>query len=100
MRVRHVLKCWPEPFQAVLDGRKTAEWRRNDRGYAVGDVLVLQEFTPLEAHDINHGYTGRSVEVEVTHLVRGQFDIPDGYVVMSIRRMPLTLSASCAAGSR
>lgn len=70
----HHLKCWPEPFKALLEGTKTHEFRRDDRcpdcggdgffkgprlgdepcprckgwghGFAVGDVLVLKEFVP------------------------------------------------------
>ena len=34
----HNLKAWPEFFDAVADGRKTFEVRRNDRGYREGDI--------------------------------------------------------------
>lgn len=43
---RHVLKCWPEFFDAIADGRKTFELRRDDREYAVGDVLELRWWNP------------------------------------------------------
>jgi hypothetical protein len=40
----HDLKCWPEPFAAILSGEKRHEIRRDDRGFKVGDVLRLREY--------------------------------------------------------
>ena len=74
----HELKTWPEPFEAVWGGEKTAETRRNDRNFQVGDHLALHEYHPeVEA------YTGRSVLVKVTHLLKDWQR--EGYVTMSIR---------------
>lgn len=43
----HVKKCHPEPFRAVVDGRKPFEWRREDDGrFEVGDMLILLEWDP------------------------------------------------------
>ncbi len=78
--IRHNLKTWPIPFQAVLDGTKTAEYRKNDRRYEVGDILLLEEYLPDKEY-----YTGRTIEVKVSHIVYGnQFGIPNDYCVMSI----------------
>lgn len=42
----HELKTWPIHYRAVVSGHKTFEVRRNDRGFQVGDVLRLQEYSP------------------------------------------------------
>jgi hypothetical protein len=76
----HTLKTWPEPFQAVLDGRKKHEVRVDDRGFAVGDHLHLEEWVPGEAR-----YTGQSVTVAVTYISRGpDWGLPERMVVMSL----------------
>jgi hypothetical protein len=89
----HVLKTWPEPFQAVLDGRKHYEIRVDDRGYAVGDSLVLKEWDPSEpptTHRETWGdYTGREVYVLVTYMTPGgQWGLPSNVCVMSIATTP------------
>jgi hypothetical protein len=79
MAKRHDLKVWPLWFQAIWDGDKTAEFRRDDRDFAVGDILVLREYDPGTPE-----FTGRKVEVRVTHITTSAgVGIPDGYVMMS-----------------
>ena len=76
----HELKSWPSQFQAMWNGRKRAEFRRDDRRYAVGDLLDLREWDPEPGH-----YTGFRLTARVTHLVRGpDFEVPKGFVVLSI----------------
>lgn len=111
----HRLKCWPESFAAVLDGTKSFEWRRDDRGFDVGDELLLAEFDPgapipaytqfdpraqaPPASGLVGRYTGRSVTVCVTHILRApKHGVPEGFVVMSIRR--LSRLANLFRGSR
>lgn len=78
--IAHELKCWRVPFQAILDGRKAFEFRKNDRGYKVGDTLRLREWV----YD-DEAYTGREASALVTYMVEGpSFGVPEGYVVMSI----------------
>ncbi len=72
----HELKCWPGPFAAMLDGSKTAEFRFDDRGYKVGDLLRLKEWAE------GTGYTGRSIDRRVTHITR-EFGIPPQFVMLS-----------------
>jgi len=84
----HELKCWPDPFQAILDGRKRFEFRRDDRGYAVGDILDLHEWDPHTRYYRRVEVDGISVyrahRVLVTYILRGQHGVPDDFVVMSI----------------
>jgi hypothetical protein len=79
----HVLKTWPEFFQAMFDGSKCCDVRKNDRGFLVGDVLLLCEWNPT-----NKSPTGRKLLVKVIHILKGgQFGIDPDYVVMSVVRI-------------
>lgn len=77
----HELKLAPWWFDAVADGSKNFEVRRDDRGFAVGDTLVLYEYHAIK------GYTGRECKAEVTFILHSK-DFPagivEGYCVMGI----------------
>ncbi|WP_409994247.1 ASCH/PUA domain-containing protein [Parageobacillus genomosp. 1] len=77
MPMKHRLKIWPEYFEAVRSGKKTFEIRKNDRGFQVNDLLLLQEYNPKTQE-----YTGRELLVEVTYIT--DFGQPKNQVVMSI----------------
>ncbi len=72
----HDVKIWPGDFEAVVDGRKTADIRRSDdRKYRVGDLLTFREWAPAPtqggppAPDAGQ-YTGRLQRARVTHVDR------------------------------
>lgn len=44
--MRHELKIWPQYYQAVANGSKTFEVRKNDRAFQKGDEVVLREYDP------------------------------------------------------
>lgn len=76
-----MLKTWPEYFQAIVRGEKTFEVRKDDRGFAVGDTLVLQEYDPDKKE-----YTGEKTSVRVTYKMDGgNFGVADGYCVLGIK---------------
>ena len=76
----HILKTWPEYFRAVVSGEKRFEVRRNDRGFQVGDRLVLAEFDK-EKDKI----TGALYGCNVTYVLEGPgFGIEAGYCVLGI----------------
>ncbi|MNW38087.1 hypothetical protein D3C74_151460 [compost metagenome] len=76
---KHELKILPEYFQAVWDGSKTFEVRKNDRDYKVGDMLVLLEWDP----DKNE-WTGSGICKRVTYILDAPEFVKEGYVVMSL----------------
>ncbi|MCC6425693.1 MAG: DUF3850 domain-containing protein [Phycisphaerales bacterium] len=79
----HELKTLSLPFQAMWEGRKTHEVRKNDRpgGFTLEDLLILREW--------NNGgkvYSGRTIFAVPTYITEGgAFGLPDNMVVMSIR---------------
>ena len=80
-QIIHELNIHPEPFSAVVSGVKTFEYRFNDRDYRVGDILRLNEYNPIQ-----ESYTNQKADVIVTFILEGgQYDIPTGYVIMSIK---------------
>lgn len=88
----HNLKTWPVYFWDVRRGVKSFEIRHDDRGYQVGDVLVLQEFKPRGYRSAGGKYTGEECWVLVTHIMRGGAPFLDGLpsttVIMSICALP------------
>ena len=73
----HYLKVHPEPFHALVSGRKTAEVRVNDRDYKCGDTVTLREYVPEE-----DSYTDNFVYTTITHIQEG-YGLPVGIVVLS-----------------
>lgn len=87
---QHDLKTDPAVFEAVWTGAKTHEIRRNDRGFKVGDTLVLRE-TVHTGEEMRAGaplrYTGRVVNKTVSHVLSGYGLDPD-WVILSFAAQP------------
>ena len=47
----HAVKAYPEYYKSLAAGDKPFEVRKNDRPYAVGDILAVNEFIPDEQED-------------------------------------------------
>ena len=80
------LKTDPAVFQDVLDGKKTFEIRFNDRGYQVGDLIVLKE-TKFTGQQMREGspliYTGREMQKQISYILSG-YGLQDGWVILGI----------------
>ncbi|GAB6931617.1 hypothetical protein JCM10914A_56000 [Paenibacillus sp. JCM 10914] len=77
-QVKHELKILPEYFQAVWNGTKTFEVRKNDRNYAVGDTLVLKEWKPED------GYTGSGLVRRVSYMLDDSEYVKEGFVILGL----------------
>lgn len=87
--MNHDLKCWADPFQAIVDGRKRFEIRKTeDRDYRVGDTLTLFEYDPVQKT-----YSGRWVRAMVTFLVEAQFGLPQKLCCMSLAEVEVGRSS-------
>ncbi len=73
----HEVKIRPEYYDPVLKGQKTFEIRYDDRGYSVGDSLLLKEWD-------ESGYSGRQSLYDIVYMLKDFTAIAPGYVVMSI----------------
>ncbi len=67
----YIIKILPEYFQAVREGRKNFEIRRDDRDYQIGDMVQLAEFT------------GNFIELKIKYVLRDcpQFGLMPGYCI-------------------
>lgn len=83
----HELKTHPSVFEDVLYERKTFEYRFNDRNYMVGDTLKLMCYDPG-----TQSYVRKypALFFKVTYIIHGgNFGIPEGYCIMSIKHAGL-----------
>lgn len=97
----HVKKCHPDPFHAMAQGHKTFEYRpEDDCKYEIHDELILLEWDPAQSYRWEtptggkrlaqpNGYTGRILKRLVTYVLRGEFGVPSGYVVLGLKDLPL-----------
>lgn len=67
--MQHVLKSWPAFFRPIVAGIRTHELRYDDRGFSVGDQLLLREFDPTREE-----YTGAELVVHITSMTSS--DLP------------------------
>ena len=75
----HELKIYPEFFELVLQGKKKFELRKDDRGFAEGDYILLKEFNPEDG-----SFTGRERKYIISYILRDFIGLTSGYVIMSI----------------
>ncbi len=83
----HMLKTDPAVFQDVLDGSKTFEIRFNDRGYQIGDLIVLKE-TKFTGQQMKSGqplaYTGREIQKRISYVLGG-YGLQDDWVILGVQ---------------
>ncbi len=81
--ITHELKVWSQFFADVKNGRKSFEFRVNDRDFRVGDTLYLREYHPESKQ-----YTGQETTKKITYVLNltdflKGYD-PSGYVVLGL----------------
>lgn len=88
----HELKLKTRFFDAVASGAKPFEVRRDDRGFTVGDVLVLREYDPPylgpHGYTMPEEYSGRTIHRTITFILRHEdyAGIAPGFVVLGLAK--------------
>ena len=79
----HKLKTWRGYFEDVEKGIKTFELRKNDRGFVVGDILLLQEWNKNKEE-----YTGNELRFKISYILHGgSFGLDEGFCIMSLAEL-------------
>lgn len=79
---RHHIKILPEYFLELRLGLKNFEIRLNDRDYEKGDILILNEYDPLE-----QSLTGQFEVREIGYILHDfTMGLQTGYVAMSLKK--------------
>jgi hypothetical protein len=76
----HELKVHPQFWQALLDGIRPFELRRNDRNYQVGQLARFYEYDP------KYGATGKLLMVKIIYILKPE-DCPGlmpGFCILGI----------------
>lgn len=81
----HYLKTESDSFPAVRANEKRVELRQDDRGYSVGDILVLREYK-ADAR----AFTGRRCLRFITNIYRGPHGLLPGFAALSVRPLQFT----------
>ena len=75
----HELKIYKKYLDAILNGEKMFEIRKDDRGFRVGDTLLLKEWDNIK-------YSGRELKVVITYILYDNFiGISPGCVALGIK---------------
>lgn len=78
----HQLKIHPEHFKNVSLGLKKVEIRFNDRNYQENDILILNEFDP-----INQKYTGFVITRKIDFIIKNVPGLEPNYVALQILKL-------------
>jgi len=78
--IEHELKCFPDYFMEVWEGRKTFELRKNDRDFRQGDLIWLRAWNPTTQTYTTKELTRRAGYI----LYGGEFGLPVDMCIISL----------------
>ena len=88
MAIEHKLKTLARYWEAISEGRKTFEVRKNDRAFQTGDILILEKWDNegrIYETEPGKSFTPKTIRKRVTYLLQGgQFGIEAGYCVLGL----------------
>lgn len=88
----HNVKLAASWWNDVTSGKKRFELRKNDRGYKVGDKLLMQEYAA-------GAFTGRSILVDITYMLEEYSGLTEGYAILGIELLKVSETDTASAES-
>lgn len=89
--MEHKLKILPQYFKAVQEGTKTFELRKNDRGFKVGDILILREWIKRDLQRESN-FTGNEIKKEISYVLEGgKYGLEEGYCILGLKEEGIIL---------
>ena len=83
---QHVLKTIDVYWDAILEGKKTFEVRKNDRAFQTGDELILERWQHDKFGVLYPTVPRRMLKVRISYLLQGgQFGIEPAYCVLGFK---------------
>lgn len=83
----HVLKTIDHYWDALADGSKTFEVRKNDRAFQKGDTLILERWENSRL-GLRQSSPRQLLSAKVTYLLQGgQFGIEPTYCVLGFKKV-------------
>lgn len=78
----HILKVWPEFYEAIENGSKTFEIRSTkDRKFKVGELVVLKWFDPK-----TNICNGEEIKKRISYVLDNpDFGIKEGYAILGLQ---------------
>lgn len=98
----HAVKAYPRYYRHLVLGDKSFEVRKNDRPYAVGDILAVNEFIPIDQIEskanpdwlatlrkVKTGYyTGAGELFKITYILDDPQFCKEGMVILGLKEVP------------
>lgn len=75
------LKIEPGYFNAVVEGNKTFDVRKNDRPFNVNDEIILQEYYPETKK-----YTGREWRGVISYILFDERFCKKGFCILGLKK--------------
>ena len=79
----HEVKLVASWWNDITSGKKRFELRKNDRGYKVGDKLLMQEYAA-------GAFTGRTIMADITYMLEEYTGLTEGYAILGIELLKVS----------
>ena len=88
----HEVKLAASWWNDITSGKKRFELRKNDRGYKVGDKLLMQEYAA-------GAFTGRTILADITYMLEEYTGLTEGYAILGIELLKVSETDTKSAES-